>query len=179
MLGEGDSQYIPNVFDKEILDDLEREVKYFPREIIKYKMYGNIVTFKRDVCFYGKTFKYKLINPPDHLEWTKVVADIRDKINEIFGQKCNSSIVNRYYDGDYIGPHKDATINLKNGSSIFSVSFGASRTFKFTGPNNQINEVTVESGSVIVLGPKTNKYWKHSIVSGKGLRISVTLRTVV
>nr|QBK93005.1 MAG: alkylated DNA repair dioxygenase [Pithovirus LCPAC403] len=173
-LGAGDSFYIPDVFESKLFEQLESEVEYIPRHKIKYRIYGKIVTFKRDICYYGETFDYNLIDPPPHdPNWPETVALVRDEINRLYKQKCNSAIVNRYSNDDYIGRHYDSTKSLKPNTPIFSVSFGAPRLFTIG-----TESVMVKSGSVIILGPKTNRQFKHSVSKGDGVRVSITLRTV-
>lgn len=177
-LGSGDSYYFPEVFNSNLFDKINAEVTFSSRDDVKIGMYGKIFKFRRDICLMGETFKYSLINPPDHVPFTPSVKFISTSINDIFEQKTNSSIVNRYVKiDDYIGSHKDKTTTLVSNSLIFCVSFGAIRVFRLKN-GQKIQHITVRPGSVIVLGPRTNREFKHEVLPGQGTRISVTLRTV-
>ena len=190
-LGTGDSLYIPDVIDNpnEIFQLLQKEVEYFPRKDIMFKIFDKIVTFQRDIVFYANIeedgtrpiFRYGLVNQPIPRKWTKTVELIRDTIGEKFKQMCKTAIVNRYKDNeDYIGAHKDRTTDLIPNSLIFSVSFGSAREFLLQNSEKK-QYITLQPGSVFILGPRTNSSYKHSIVRYKGEnseRISITLRSV-
>lgn len=63
--------------------------------------------------------------------WNKTVEEIKKEVEEQCEEQFNFALLNYYKDGnDYIGPHSDDCRDLVEGSSIASVSFGASRDFK-------------------------------------------------
>jgi len=70
------------------------------------------------------------------------------------------------------------------GSSVFTVSLGASRIFRLKNDKTgEVQDIDVQSGSLFILGPKTNAEWKHSIVKCStsvvsNTRISVTMRSI-
>nr|QBK93950.1 MAG: alkylated DNA repair dioxygenase [Pithovirus LCPAC406] len=190
-LGTGDSLYIPNFIDKpdEIFKLLQNELEYFPREDVRFKIFNKVHTFQRDIVFHSDVeedgirplFRYRLINQPESIQWTQTSELIRDAVKTKFNQLCNTAIVNRYRrNKDYIGPHHDKTGDLVPKSLIFSVSFGAVREFSLQSENKK-QRIMLGSGSILVLGPETNKTFKHSVTKSKGEdseRISITLRSV-
>ena len=190
-LGSGDSCYIPNFVNDQddVFQLLKQEIEYFPREDIQFKCYNRVCTFKRDIVYFSDrerhtvrpVFRYGVINPPAPKDWTKTTELIRDLVSAKLGKYCNTAIVNRYVNNrDYIGPHKDKTIDLIDGSFIFSVSFGGTRELLLSNGKTK-QRIMLKPGSVFVLGPKTNQKFKHSITKNKGdntERISVTLRAV-
>lgn len=105
------------------------------------------------------------------------MKQLRDLVNERTEQYCNHCVVNQYRDGsDHIGLHKDKvrklqsqlTMQIKDfqpGTSVMTISFGAARLFRLKNcTTNEIIDITLQPGSVFILGGKTNSEWKHSIV---------------
>lgn len=69
---------------------------------------------------------------------------------------------------DRIGLHKDKLLDLNEGAPIVSVSLGQARVYVLQddlhNPTRR-QEITLPHGSLVVLGPKTNQAWYHSIRS--------------
>lgn len=102
----------------------------------------------------------------------------------VLDQRLNGLLLNWYQGPDHhIGPHRDNTTDLVEGSPIVTISFGEQRTFRLEpvgrGDSSAVDFVTGE-GTVLVLPWDTNQAWKHSVPSDpkryRGRRISVTAR---
>jgi alkylated DNA repair dioxygenase AlkB len=106
----------------------------------------------------------------------------------------NHAVIN-YYPSSVtsgIGPHRDKTESLADGSLIITLSFGARRPCVLrSNDKSVVQEIALHHGSAFVLGPQTNgfhprgrarapKGFKHEIpklAAELGPRLSITLRT--
>lgn len=113
------------------------------------------------------------------------VQKIKDKLIARTGILFNHAVVLLYRDGkDCIGFHKDKTLDLSKTDPIASISIGQERSYilrdNIRNPT-QSHELKLKSGSLLLLGAKTNQEWYHSIPVEKneiGVRISLTFRVV-
>ena len=131
-----------------------------------------------------------------------IEKNMQEKINKIcnkynFIEKpvFNSCLVNKYRDGnDIIKMHTDNQNVFGETPTIVILSLGDTRTLKFTrkiyNPDNirtmkiddakkDLNiDIKMESGSIVVMGGMSQRYWFHSIESeeNKKQRYSITLR---
>jgi len=125
---------------------------------------------------------------------------LRDIIYDITGQRCNHCVVNQYRginlillvekkslfllidNNDHIGYHFDKTRDFVDGSSVITLSFGGQRILRLK--HNETNvkkDIQFQTGSLFVLGWKTNSIWKHSIIKTKQIcdrRVSLTYRFI-
>ena len=99
--------------------------------------------------------------------------------------RLNGLLLN-WYDGstgDYIGAHRDSEANLVPGSSIVTISLGATRIFRMDRAKEKTRrDFTVSNGAVIIIPWETNRAWKHGVphrARDTGRRISVTLRAFI
>lgn len=102
------------------------------------------------------------------------------------GEKFNQVLINWYENGlHYIGSHSDDETQLVKNSEILSISLGETRKFRIREKKDKkiVKEILLEHGTVVIMGGKTQKEFKHEIVkvSGKkgeklGPRINITLR---
>jgi uncharacterized protein (DUF924 family)/Ran GTPase-activating protein (RanGAP) involved in mRNA processing and transport len=110
---------------------------------------------------------------------------LQEKINQKTGYKFNHSVVLIYRDGtDCIGFHKDKTLDLEPDTPIVSISLGQPRSYllrdQIRNPT-QTQRLILGNGSLLLLGPRTNESWYHSIPSDPMVtspRISITFRVV-
>lgn len=115
-------------------------------------------------------------------EWTPTVADICARATAALdGNEFNHCVCTLYRDeNDSLGHHQDKLLDLTPGSVILSVSFGAPRPLVFTaGKTRQI--VTLQPGSLLAIGPKTNVRFKHGVpkaLQSVGPRISLSVRSI-
>jgi alkylated DNA repair dioxygenase AlkB len=194
-LGSGDSFYYANFITNpdEGFQQLQNQVIYLPREELTFKIYGKTFMLPRDKQFYGDIaedgtvplYRYSGNYVPQLKDWVPVLKNIRDLIYVATKQYCNHAVVNRYLVGsDHIGFHRDKDRDFVENSSILTLSFGQPRLFTLKNNTTNITQkIILQPGSLMILGPKTNNEWKHSIPkrSSKDInnvRISVTLRSI-
>lgn len=121
-------------------------------------------------------------------ETSKTVKALKDKLIEKTGIPFNHATVLLYRnEHDYIGFHKDKISDLSQNFPIASISLGHNRLYilRDTIHNPTVSqELKLEHGSLLMLGPETNKHFNHSIPIETtnsvriGPRISVTFRVV-
>lgn len=186
-----DSLLIEDFIAEDMYDVVNGEASFLPRDQLVFKIFGKTIPLPRDKAFHGFVHSngstplyrygggyYPIVNP-----WTPAIKQIRDQIEENIGFSNNHVVVNRYLSGnDHIGYHHDKTKDFVLGTSVCTVSFGGTRTFRLKHIVTK-NVITIElkSGSLFVLGPETNRLYKHSIVKTAGIcdpRISLTFRNI-
>jgi alkylated DNA repair dioxygenase AlkB len=119
------------------------------------------------------------------------ISQLCERLDNEFKTVNNHVIGTIYYkETDEIGWHNDKVKDIADGSNILMVSLGDTRVLGLAPSmedgkpdlSKQIR-VTMEPGSVFVLGPKTNSTWKHCIFPpAKGSefspRISLVFRNI-
>jgi alkylated DNA repair dioxygenase AlkB len=101
---------------------------------------------------------------------------VRDAVSErLGGQRLNHALIQWYRSGhDHIGEHADKTLDVRAGSVIVNVSFGATRCMVLRTKDRdeatrRIERVELPHNSLFVLGLETNRKWKHEINPDKRL----------
>lgn len=93
----------------------------------------------------------------------------------------NHVVLHRYLNGaDNIGWHHDKYMDFEPGSSIVSVSLGATRCFQAR-KGERIVSIDVADGDVVTLSDACNRRAKHRIrrtTADVGVRFSITARTI-
>jgi alkylated DNA repair dioxygenase AlkB len=78
--------------------------------------------------------------------------------------------------------HQDDEKELGANPTISSVSFGATRTFKFRHLKDKITEkVELTNGSLVIMKGETQHKWEHSVPKTSkqiGPRINLTFRVI-
>jgi len=124
----------------------------------------------------GITMKPQLFN--------ELLLNIKNKVESISKLKFNSVLINLYRDGnDSNGWHADNEIELGINPVIASVSFGASRIFKFKHRTNlkENYKLELKHGSLLIMQGEMQHYWLHQIPKTKkevGKRINLTFRFI-
>ena len=179
--------------------------RYVPRNnpALQFKIFNKVNQLPRDKAFLGDvengtTPQYRYNPPgndqyPEVQEWTPATKELRDKLCQLYNQYTNHLVANRYMNGqDHIGLHHDKDRDFESGSSVLTVSFGQERRFELKLINKPNDggiykakiQLVLPHGSVFVLGPITNKLYKHSIVKETSktrtvlTRISLTYRSI-
>lgn len=118
------SQFIPSSLSRELLQYFEAHVKYLQGEAVKLKVGFGLMTIcydlhslrvfnkwhaipRKHVAYgdEGMSYTFSSTTVPA-LQWNRVLARLRDRLNEMCDEKFNFVLVNRYNDGnDYIGAH--------------------------------------------------------------------------
>lgn len=109
---------------------------------------------------------------------------VEKRLEPLIQQTMNHCVTNYYRDGkDFIAHHSDKDLDLNRDGVIVSVSLGDERTLELRRRQEptDVTRITLPHGSMLVLGPKTNALFSHSILAKEGSkkpRISLTLRDV-
>jgi alkylated DNA repair dioxygenase AlkB len=152
-----------------------------PETFHEIKMHGKLVKTPRWQQAYGADYKYtgnvnKALPVPPMLQalhaWVKKEIDPR----------LNGLLLN-WYDAErsqYIGKHRDSTVDMIQGAPIITISFGAERAFRLR-PWKQdgFRDFAAKDGSLFVLPYDTNLAFTHEVphsAQSQGRRISITLR---
>lgn len=115
----------------------------------------------------------------------QVKKAVEKNLGPFSGQEMNHCVTNYYRDGsDYIGHHSDKDLDLDKDGVIVSVSLGDERILELKKRDQPQDScrVILPHGSMLVLGPLTNKLFTHSILPKEGSvqpRISLTFRSVL
>lgn len=150
-------------------------------------MYGRPVPIPRLQAWYGdpgRTYTYSGIEMAPE-PWTPALRAVRRAIEPVAGVVFNSVLCNRYRDGgDGVAWHSDDEPELGVDPVIASVSFGATRPFRFRHRNDPslTHEIELASGSLLVMRGPTQACWKHQIPKTTrplGERVNLTFRVIV
>jgi alkylated DNA repair dioxygenase AlkB len=148
------------------------------------KFYGKEVKLPRLTAWYGtsvKDYSYSGIeNKP--VPMTRELLEIKSRVENESSFRFNSVLLNLYRDGnDSVSWHRDNEKVLRINPVIASVSFGATRIFKFRHINNHslVKSVELSSGTYVLMKGQTQHMWEHHIPKSKKVhspRISLTFR---
>ena len=117
-------------------------------------------------------------------KWNKCLLEIKERIEKESSVIFNGALLNYYRDEkDSMGWHKDDEKELGENPVIGSVSFGATRTFKFQNIQNKNLQTSIEltHGSFLIMSGLTQHCWKHCIPKRSGSigpRINITFRVI-
>lgn len=115
--------------------------------------------------------------------WTPEILALRQIVESYSGTVFNSVLVNLYRDGnDKVSWHRDNEPELGSTPTIASLSLGAARRFKFRHlQSGETLEVTLESGSLIIMSGLSQACWEHEVPRQAAIdkpRINLTFRQV-
>jgi len=125
------------------------------------KFYGKQVNLPRLTAWYGESMKQYSYSGIDMnvKPWTEELLFIKNRIEKNSGLKFTSVLLNFYRDGnDSVSWHRDNEKVLRVNPVIASVSFGATRTFKF----RHIDDHSLVRMFVLMKGETQHK-WEHTI----------------
>jgi len=184
---DGRVDYFPNFIthgDSELyFKKLRAEIPWSKDELI---MFGKKITMRRESAWFadgGRSYKYAGINRQG-FSWPKPLNTIKERVEEVLDVQFNSCLVNFYFDGnDGMGFHSDDEKMLDSQHPIASVSIGTDRIFKFQHKaTREQKEVLLKDGSLLVMNPPCQEYWKHALPKNKkekNSRINLTFRKVL
>lgn len=115
----------------------------------------------------------------------KVKKSVEKNLEPLVEQEMNHCVTNYYRNGkDFIGHHSDKDLDLDRNGVIVSVSMGEERVLELKRrcEPQDVCRVILPHGSMLVLGPNTNKLFTHSILTKEDSRIpriSLTFRRVL
>jgi alkylated DNA repair dioxygenase AlkB len=184
---DGEAFFYPNFFSDEksdlFFEKLQDEIHWKQEPII---IFGQQVMQPRLTAWYGESdnnYSYSGITMQTY-PWTDTLLEIKEQIEKNSGVKFTGALLNFYRDEkDSMGWHNDNEKELGINPVIGSVSFGATRTFKFQKIKNKNLQVSIDltHGSFLLMRGKTQHLWKHSIpkrTKPLGPRINITFRVI-
>ena len=146
-------------------------------------MFGKEYTAKRKVALYGDpSIAYRYASKTKiGLPWVHPLITAKKIIESVTEETYNACLLNLYHNGEEsMGWHSDNEKEIIAGSSIASLSLGASR--KFSLKHKQTKEtVSVElaGGSLLEMKGSTQVHWWHALPKSRkvtGARINLTFR---
>lgn len=193
-LGTGDSFYIHNFLKKdrdEIFRKILHEIDFVPMFSFM-ENWTKVLPIPRLVsaqtCKDSKTSAiYRMpgcnqrnINTEN---WTPTVKYICDEASKQIDQELNHCVCTLYRDeNDSLAFHTDKLLDLVENSLILSISFGAPRPIIFEEIHGKKKQtIMLQPGSLLAIGPKTNKRFKHAVPKiewSVGPRISLSVRSI-
>ena len=172
-LGSGDSCYIKDFMDEEETYIALNQYKYhgaadWKQSTIKGGPVPRQISVQGDVD--SETGTVPIYRHPSDsympmVPWTETTKKIKNKAEKQTNSVLNHGVIQLYRDGkDYISDHTDKTLDIKIGTSIACVNLGETRLLVFKKKDKtKIQEITLVSGSIYIIGWKTNIEWTHGI----------------
>lgn len=150
------------------------------------KVFGKTHPVPRETAWYGeKSIQYTYSNTHHAAKkWTKELSEIKRVVEYFYPKKLYNSVLLNYYrhGNDKVGWHSDDEPELGKEPTIASVSLGVTRRFDLQHKETKEKiQIHLNSGSLLIMGGKLQKYWKHQIPAQKkieGGRINLTFRFV-
>lgn len=186
-LDQAQVEYYPNFFNA------KKSAAYFnallentPWRADDIKVFGKVYPQPRLTALYGlegRPYTYSGIRM-EPLSYTPELLAIKHKVETVVNTEFTTVLLNLYRDGsDSNGWHSDNEPELGTNPVIASVSFGATRSFRFRAKNNRKNtyKIDLESGSLLLMQGVTQHHWQHQIPKTKklvGPRINLTFRVL-
>ena len=130
-------------------------------------IFGRHIVTKRKTAWYGdQPFSYTYSGfQRTALPWTKILLDLKNRVESISGDRYNSCLLNLYHDGtEGMSWHSDDEPELDADATIASLSFGAERRFLFRHKRSKESKgLLLENGSMLIMRPPTQTYWQHRL----------------
>jgi len=183
---DGEVLFFPNYFNKA---DSDRLFKSLTDNILwqqdQIRFFGKMIDIPCLTDWYGEndlTYTYTVILMKPHSR-TPDLLEIKNKIEKEAKVTFSSVLLNFYRDGkDSVAWHCDDEKELGINPVIGSVSFGATRTFKFRHLQDKIVEkVELTNGSFVLMQGETQHKWEHEIPKASKIltpRINLTFRVI-
>ena len=190
-----DLVYFPGFYTSKIADEyLEYllDLEYDSPEDSQIMIYGKKMQIPRRQVAHGDsgiTYRFSG-NTVKARPWSQTLRNIKFHIDQftsfskvICDPGINFVLVNKYRNGkDVIGFHTDDEGDLKS-TNIISLSFGASRTFRFRRISNKTEQydIILNHGDLIIMRGDTNKLWQHSLPKRMKVsepRVNLTYRSM-
>jgi alkylated DNA repair dioxygenase AlkB len=108
---------------------------------------------------------------------TSELKQILSAVNELFNERYNGILVNRYNDGDdYIGAHHDDEKEI-GATGIVTLSLGITRTLRFKCPGLTNIDHKLKDGTLFWFSNTINKKYTHEIPKSKLIKSPRLSRT--
>src|SRR3984957_17804373 len=186
LLADGIADYYGQVLEPaeatHYLERLLRDIAWRNDEAV---IFGRHIITKRKVAWYGDsdyTYAYSNIIR-QALPWTEDLLGLKAMTEQLTGATYNSCLLNLYHDGEEgMAWHSDDEKELTPDGAIASLSFGAERRFllRHKRTKEQV-EVTLATGSLLVMRGTTQTHWLHSLPKMKKVRaprVNLTFRLI-
>jgi alkylated DNA repair dioxygenase AlkB len=183
---DGEVLFFPNFFNKVESDRLFKSlIANILWQQDQIKFYGKMIDLPRLTAWYGdndKPYTYSGIPMKPH-SWTPDLLEIKNKIEKEAKVNFTSVLLNLYRDGkDSVAWHCDDEPELGRNPVIGSVSFGATRTFKFRHLQDKtVVKVELTHGSFVLMQGETQHKWEHEIPKTSKIltpRVNLTFRVI-
>lgn len=162
-------------------EKLQRNIS-FQREI--GLVYGMRRPFPRDTAWFGAVrYQYSGVSHPP-VAMLPCLLPLKDLVENLAGCSFNGVLLNLYRDGnDSVSWHADDKPEIRHGSAIANLSFGATRRFMVkhrTEPGLRL-ALDLTAGSYLIMAGLMQQHWLHCVpkVRHSEPRISLTFRQAV
>jgi alkylated DNA repair dioxygenase AlkB len=152
----------------------------------RLRMFGRDIDAPRLSCWIGDpdaVYTYSRTRFVPH-PWTSSLTVLRERVESAASARFNSVLANLYRDGDdAMGWHSDSEPELGKNPVIASLSFGATRRFRFRHKRDSAQrvEIDLESGSLLLMEGSTQENYRHDLPRTRrdvGPRINLTFRLI-
>lgn len=182
----GTVNYYGKVFSPEESDFyLKYLLSQIPWKNDEAMIFGKLILTKRKVAWFGdEAFEYTYSKRTKRADiWTPELLKLKQKCEELTGEKYNSCLLNLYHDGsEGMAYHSDGEKDLKKHGAIASLSFGAERKFSFKHKTTKEKvELALGHGSLLVMKDETQDHWLHRLPPARKInqpRVNLTFRTI-
>ena len=153
------------------------------------RVYGKVHPVPRLSCWIGDrgcSYRYSgVLHQPE--DWISPLEELRDVLENHFGYRFNSLLLNRYRDGqDRMGWHADDEPELIREHPIASISLGASRAFRFRprspfAKHERSFNLILADGDLLIMDPPTQQHWQHCLPTRRNVtaeRLNLTFRRI-
>jgi alkylated DNA repair dioxygenase AlkB len=163
---------------------LRKEIQWHQEPI---RIFGKWIPQPRLTAFYGdpqKTYRYSGLTMKS-LPWTACLLELRNLVQDLAEETFTSALLNLYRNGDdSMGWHRDNEPELGINPVIASLSFGATRSFRFRLKGKKSSEISIDlqNGSLLIMKGAIQTHWEHSLPKTKkpiGERINITFRKII
>jgi len=154
-----------------------------PSEPNMIKMFNKLIEAPRRYKVYGKPYKFTGMSNNNINEVPNIVKPYLDYVNKLDNRYNYNSVLINWYEGEnYIGFHSDNEKSIKQGTDIYSLSFGEHRVMRFKNIKTKQNtDYDLQHNEVIIMKYGCQELYQHSIPKSKkltGKRINITIRCI-
>jgi alkylated DNA repair dioxygenase AlkB len=174
--------YQPDFYNTKIADNLFNLLLDVPwkQETFSWGKFPRLTSYYADE---GVKYEYSGVTHKA-LVWPGILSAVKDKTQQVVGEKFNSLLLNFYRDGaDSIGWHSDDEKELGINPIIASISLGAERTFNVRHKRTKEKwSIVLKNGSLIVMGGTMQHHWQHCVPKTTKpvfARINLTFRNIL
>lgn len=172
-----------NIDQNKLIEQLSSNVTWQQPQIKVYNKWHRIPRLQAWFGDIGVNYKYSGV-VHQATGWPNFIVAIKDKINLQFGTDFNSTLINRYRNGDdKMGWHADNEAELGTHPTVAILSLGCDRDIQFKHlASNQTASMTLASGSLLLMKSGMQSIFHHQIPQRKRIdseRISLTFRHII